>query len=169
MAVCGPITTARFWSKADVRRSSAECWEWKAAFGSNGYGSFKLGARTIEAHRLAFSLANGGTVPPKGVIVRHTCDNPKCVNPQHLVAGTKLQNSQDMMDRGRWRGVEQAGENNGAAKLTADQVAQIRVRISARETNMGIAADYGVSHATISAIKCGRSWRENESSAKIVK
>ena len=93
---------SRFWSKVD-RRGPDECWPWKGALIPNGYGS--LGTVEVDgrvrtqvgAHRVSFFIANGYW--PR--MVRHTCDNPPCVNPAHLLSGDAKSNAQDMLDRGR--------------------------------------------------------------------
>jgi hypothetical protein len=98
-----PITD-RFWSKVDVR-SPWDCWEWTGPRNDlrGGYGTFTerraSGRRTWRAHRLAYELTFGGI--PAGLVVRHACDNPPCVNPLHLLVGTQKQNLADMMLRGR--------------------------------------------------------------------
>lgn len=78
------------------------CWEWKGACNPSGYGKLtakRLGIVGGLVHRLMHELRKGSI--PDGQIVRHTCDNPPCCNPDHLLAGTKRDNAQDMMERGR--------------------------------------------------------------------
>lgn len=162
MADISPITTARFWSKVSVQPSTKDCWEWQGALIRGGYGNFRapeLGRRAnYGAHRIAYRLANG-TFPPDGLVVRHKCDNPRCVNPFHLEPGTKADNSMDMVQRGRHVPRDQAGEKNGAAKLTREKVEEIRRRSEAGETNVSIAASFGVTHQMISKIKKGYFWK----------
>lgn len=90
----------RFWSKVD-RRGSDDCWPWIAkAKHKHGYGMFTVATGFVDySHRLAFALANGGM--PEGTYIRHSCDNPPCCNPMHLLEGTQADNVQDMMRRGR--------------------------------------------------------------------
>ena len=88
-------TFDRFWDKVDIG-SREECWPWRA-YGHKGYGRYKDNNKNIRAHRYSFFLYNG-FYPP---VVRHTCDNPPCVNPGHLLDGTPALNTQDMMARGR--------------------------------------------------------------------
>ena len=75
----------------------SECIEWPYGLSTTGYGKFKMKQRTWKAHRWFF-LQHNGYLPP---VVRHACDNPKCVNPAHLVGGTQKDNVKDMMERGR--------------------------------------------------------------------
>ena len=162
-----PITAARFWSKVDVKFSSQECWEWRGAQKLHGYGSFRLPStpdnkrQCVPAHRVAYSLINGGI--PDGLIIRHTCDNPKCVNPHHLLTGTHKDNAADKVERGRAYTGKQSCENNGAAKLTWADVVKIRERSSRGESNVSIARDFDVSHSMVSKIKLGHFWADKAS------
>ena len=77
-----------------------DCWEWTAAFNNIGYGMFRWATNKMRsAHRASYELFNGPI--PEGMIVCHSCDNPKCVNPKHLWAGTHRDNYNDMMAKGR--------------------------------------------------------------------
>lgn len=91
----------RFWSKVD-KRGPEECWEWISARRSGRYGSFRLNGETHRAHRFSASLAG---MVIDGLMVRHDCDNPSCVNPAHLRPGTAADNCRDMWERGRQRGI----------------------------------------------------------------
>jgi hypothetical protein len=87
----------RFWRQVD-RRSEEECWPWTGAT-IKGYGHSHDNYEHYYAHRRSYEMH----VRPltQGEVVRHTCDNPPCVNPVHLVAGTQRQNIEDMIQRGR--------------------------------------------------------------------
>ncbi len=86
-----------FWSKIDIRGKD-DCWIWRGAIQSRGYGSFSIDGKTYNAHRISFMLNNG--YMPR-LLVLHSCDNRKCVNPAHLREGTQLENVRDMVTRGR--------------------------------------------------------------------
>jgi len=83
----------QFWDYAEKK---VECWEWTGKLLSNGYGYFAKGL----AHRYAWSLINGEI--PKGMYVMHSCDNRKCINPEHLSIGTPKENTQDMVRKKRY-------------------------------------------------------------------
>lgn len=117
----------------------------------NGYGQIHLNGKTVYAHRVAYELAKGSI--PEGMFILHSCDNRKCVNPDHLSVGTFDDNMADMVDKER----QAHGVKNGRAKLTAEQVREIR---SAVGTHTEIAARYGVTRSLVSLIRSGRIWRQ---------
>jgi hypothetical protein len=87
-----------------IRGKPDECWEWLGRINDDGYGGFYAGyvrgkPTNTSAHRFAYEMAKGRV--PRGLCVLHSCDNRRCVNPAHLRAGTKLDNAQDMISRGR--------------------------------------------------------------------
>ena len=141
----------RFWSY--VERGDG-CWRWK---GGGEYGVFSIQGALYLAHRVAYRLATGR--PVMGLVC-HKCDNPHCVNPEHLYLGDKRTNLLDAIERGQRRYDTQAkGEAHGGAKLNRGQVVEIRGRIaSGGETYEQIGATYGVSKATVGHIATGRKW-----------
>ncbi|KKL45376.1 hypothetical protein LCGC14_2356310 [marine sediment metagenome] len=109
----------RFWSKVD---KSSECWEWTSAVTDRGYGHFKLCGprRTVRAHRWAYAASIDEPLESlRGVVIRHTCDNPGCVRPDHLLPGTHKNNAQDRENRGRSRPL--IGESHPRSKLSDGQ------------------------------------------------
>lgn len=133
-----------------------ECWPWRGTYFSDGYGRI----RQHHAHRVVWSLVHG-YMPASEFPIRHTCDNPQCCNPGHLLIGTAKQNVEDMYQRGRARpgGHNQQGEANGHVKLTAVQVAAIRTAYrSGGVRQVDLARQYGTGQTNISRIVRGENW-----------
>lgn len=92
-------TEDRFWTKVRVHTDNNECYLWVGSLNNHGYGNFWADNKVVKAHRYSFYLHNG--FYPK--VVRHSCDNPGCVNPKHLLAGTQEDNMKDASEKGRIR------------------------------------------------------------------
>lgn len=155
----GRLTTEeRFWSFVDKQPTPDGCWIWKAGIGSHGYGSFRWGQEKghSTAHRYSFQLAHPNEPIPEGVFVCHTCDNRRCVRPDHLWLGSAADNSRDASIKGRVA----RGERQYAAKLTEADVRAIRARYAIGGiSQQTLAIEYRVSQWTISAITLGIIWR----------
>jgi len=133
-----------FWLRVEVRR---ECWEWQGALDGAGYGSVWDGQRLQGAHRVAWEIFFGPLRP--GQHVCHRCDNPKCVNPAHLFAGTHADNMRDMAEKGRavsW-------------KLTPKQVRRIRSLKASGVPTSRIAAEMDVTPSTVNSVVRRATWR----------
>lgn len=100
MANLSPIMFARFWSKVEVQHPKA-CWPWRASLDRYGYGQFKGCAHVSpqRAHRVAYESINGPI--DSDLVLRHTCNNPACCNPDHMVPGTQADNHNDREASGR--------------------------------------------------------------------
>jgi HNH endonuclease len=133
------------------KRTSCECWNWAGAK-IRGYGYFRVGPKQKKAHRVAYELFKGPI--PEGLFVCHHCDNPSCVNPEHLYAGTAKDNRRDTIVRNRAN--PQRGEGRYNARLTEDAVRDIR---SKQMLQREYAAKYGVGQTMISAIQRGVRWK----------
>ena len=108
----------RFWVKVNIL-SKEECWNWQSALDHKGYGSFSnVVLPTRRANRISWILSCGNI--PDGLMVLHKCDNPSCVNPNHLYLGTAKDNTQDMMSKRR--GVFPTNERHGKCKVPTEQV-----------------------------------------------
>lgn len=128
------------------------CVLWLGRLDKDGYGRVRIGNKKVRVHRLALSWT--GVHVPDDLVVRHTCDTPRCVNPKHLLVGTVLQNTKDCIERKRR--VNVWGIEHGQCKLTAPQVLEIRSSI---EDAITLAASYCVSRRTINDIRSRRRWR----------
>ena len=128
------------------------CWLWQGEITNEGYGRLWVNRKMQSAHRLMYEWNKGKLQP--GQLVMHTCDNTACVNPDHLLAGTLSQNSQDMLHKGR----------SGNAKLKPTQVRNIADRVRDKEPKWAlykpIAKEFGVSEAVIYHIHVGRTWHK---------
>jgi hypothetical protein len=148
-----------FWDRVDVRGKN-ECWPWTGLVNHRGYGRAWCPERrkTVLAHRMAWERSYG-PIPP-GTNICHHCDNPPCCNPKHLFPGSQAENLRDMVAKGRDRsfnsGSLKPGEANRSALLTESQVKRIRASTALHRE---LAAMYGVSRPTITAIKARRIWR----------
>lgn len=146
---------ARFKSYQKKQRNG--CIEWTGHRFHFGHGSFSPGRKYLgepQAHRLSYMLEHDLLGIPDRMCVTHECDNPPCVNPDHLKLGTQITNNADMDERDR----RQRGEDRPAAKLTEETVREARELSFRGETSVALAKKYGVSQATMhSAIK-GKTW-----------
>lgn len=131
-----------------------ECWEWVGpVLKSTGYGYLSIANVPYQAHRLSYALANGRIDPD--LLVMHSCDNRRCVNPAHLSQGTDADNIADALMKGRML----KGEKNGMATLTEEKVVEIRRLRQAGETVTDLADTYGVHPPCISRIVNGHRWK----------
>lgn len=135
------------------------CAEWEKYRDKDGYGITFYRGNLIRAHRLAYCQANG--VEPheiKGLVVRHLCNNPCCVNPAHLAIGTQLDNALDRQLSGRTN--HPTGEKNPNAKLSLTQVQEIRLRFKNGETKSQrlVGMEYGITQSAVSRILKGENW-----------
>ena len=132
------------------------CWEWTGHHNKPGYGYMSiLGTLSqVRVHRYAYKRYYG--VDPGELLVRHKCDNPPCVNPDHLELGTVKDNSDDMTERGR----SNKGEDRYCAKLTDEQVLKIRELYRTKQLDQyQLARAYGVKQSMISLITRGEKWK----------
>lgn len=146
---------SRFWARVDRTAGPGGCWPWIGGVDDKGYGVVRRpgDARQVIASRAAYELMHGAI--PAGLIVRHQCDNPPCVNPAHLALGTHKDNSDDKLSRGRGKWAK--GEEVGSARLTAEQAAAIRASpLPLRQ----LAAQYGMTYGHIGKIKRGELWAD---------
>jgi hypothetical protein len=130
---------ASLWERVVVVPSG--CWEWQGYRDQAGYGQIRIHGQAYKTHRLAYALIHGEF--PQ--VVRHTCDNPSCCNPDHLLGGTHQDNVADRVTRDRTRTGHIYGEANNFAKLTSEQIKAIRAEyIPGKVTQQALAEKYGI-------------------------
>ncbi len=153
-----PAARALFLSKID-KRGPDECWPWRGGTFKAGYGGFWDGSQMVGAHRVMLMMKLGRALQ-RGEQAQHSCDNRRCVNPAHLSAGSPAVNSGDMVSRGR----QMHGEGHYIAKLNDQAVRIIHALIAGGQSNRAIGERFGVSRATISDIRTGKTWKHIEMS-----
>lgn len=144
----------RVWGK--VLKTDAGCWNWQGRIQVDGYGQMSAGNAEILAHRAAYFLANG--MLPNGLCIMHKCDNPRCCNPDHLIAGTHAQNMADMRLKGRRKGIC-LGNKNGRAKLNPDTVKKIRDERAAGLRLIDLSKKFSVGVSTVSRVCRMENWK----------
>lgn len=157
-----PVQTAeaKFLSQR-IATSKETCWNWNGTLHKDGYGVFYTPTRsgdkkTLLAHRFAWELVNGNI--PAGLCICHKCDNPRCVNTNHLFVGTQLDNIADMVAKGRGRHL--AGVEIAMSKLNDEKVRQMRAIRTAESTTLSVLADrFGVTKATVSKAINLQTWK----------
>jgi hypothetical protein len=136
----------KFWTH--VRKVKNSCWLWQGAKNNKGYGILGPNPVSRRAHRYSWYLKYGKLSAK--LLILHKCDNPACVNPNHLFKGTALDNTKDMIRKGR-------DNFYGRAVLTEQQINIIR---KASSTYREIAQYFGVHPSTISRVKNNKTWRQ---------
>lgn len=145
---------AKFWMKVSAEPGQAGCWLWTGARTTprqgEPYGRVRVGGRWMMATRFVWELERG-PLPP-GQMICHRCDRPLCVRPNHLFAGSALDNVRDMQSKGR-APYSRPGESNGNAVLSDAQVAELR-RLYWIEgvKQIDLAPRFGISKVQVSKI-----------------
>lgn len=156
------VFESRFWSKVDKcgpvpahAPQLGPCWVWTAYRNPFGYGEVgRKNPRRVEStHRVSWELHAG--LSAGDLCVLHKCDNPACVNPTHLFLGTRSENMDDKVRKGR----QHRGERSPNAILRESDVPEIRRRLASGESQSKIGAAFGVKRVAISAIATGRAWK----------
>jgi hypothetical protein len=149
----------RFVARVETGASPDDCWAWRGAHSTGGYGQVYIPERgVVYTHRLAYELFRGDV--PQGLFVCHTCDNRGCCNPRHFFVGTNGDNIRDARDKGRLTGKNaERGEARYNAKLTDALVRLVRSRCDAGETQRAVAADLGLKVSLVSQAAGRRTWK----------
>lgn len=142
------------------------CWDWIGSLNRGSkrqYGTIKVDKKSVSAHRFSWEVYNQKEVP-LSMFVMHKCDNPKCVNPMHLMIGSHSDNMIDMVQKNRQaKGVKFSnrksakGSKNGLAKLTEKQALEI---FQDARSQRAIAQEYGISQPCVNNIKLKKTWKE---------
>lgn len=157
--LASPNAEDRFWSKVDRSGGPEACWLWTGGVSPSGYGQISLkgpdgGWSTYAAHRVSWML-HTGSMPETGLVVRHfVCRTPSCCNPSHLLSGTPQDNVDDMVRDG----TQARGERSGVAKLTEQDVLDIRSVPASNGVSTALAKQYGLRQSTVSQIRSGQRW-----------
>lgn len=134
------------------------CRLWPKVGGRGGYGKTWYNGRSYLAHQVAFLIANGWVPSGRQIIIRHTCDTPLCCEPSHLLPGTQADNARDRDERGR--AARQTSWEHPLAKLTPDQVREIRDRHAAGESYATLGKAFGLHRQNIGRIVRGRGYAD---------
>jgi hypothetical protein len=141
-----------------TRRSVVDpsgCIVWIGPVDKDGYGKFTKKGFPDRAHQAAYVVANGPI--PEGHIVRHTCDNPPCINPNHLIDGTFADNASDRVQRERFN---RESSRYNLVRLSMNLAREIRAKHSQGTSRIALAAEYGVGADQISRVIHHQNWKE---------
>ena len=163
----------RFFNKVDIPENLEDCWEWAAdKIFDDGYGKYGFNGKRTRSHRFSYQIFYGKTPcknkEGKRICVCHHCDNPGCVNPNHLFLGTQKDNLNDARNKGRWvpedfgfqKGHNHSrGEKHSNSKLTEKEVRLIRKELKEGVKPKFLSKRFGVGVHTIYGIKNRRTWK----------
>lgn len=157
----GASLFARLEAHIDSSGGPNACWPWSGANKAEGYGQIRWRGKNVQATHLVYELYYRHGPTDEKPLVCHTCDNPPCCNPQHLFLGDYHDNRSDAVRKGRTKALPiRIGEDCPNAKLTEEQVRQMRVEYAAGGISQpGLARAYGMSQANISSILLCKTWR----------
>lgn len=153
--LCHPSPYERFFRNISFSSHVQDCWIWEGLKNKGGYGRIVVNQKEIPAHRYSYIL-HKGSIPPKHFVCHH-CDNPSCVNPEHLFMGTPSENSRDRHKKGMHR--DDTGSKHPMALLDEEKVQTIRLLLKDGKQGSILAKKFGVSSACIYSIKSRKTWK----------
>lgn len=142
----GSVLIERFLAKLQPRPTDGSCWEWQGYRSKYGYGIVTVARKSVRAHRLSWELFKGHL--PNNLDVLHQCDNPCCVNPEHLFLGTDFDNQQDAARKG----------HVARQKLSVAMVHEIRKTLDLGLPQSEIASKFKIHQSQVSMINTGKRW-----------
>lgn len=137
------------------RGFDSPCWEWIGSTSPKGYPVFSISGKTLQVHRAVWEHANG--IIPKGLCACHRCDNPLCINPNHIFIGTRADNNFDRDSKGRH--VALRGESHGMHRLTEEQIKEIRLLASQGIPHTHLERKFDLSGGHVGQIVHRKIWR----------
>ena len=138
--------TERFWSRVDRSSNVDECWNWLGPVDKYEYARVGYQNKKLFAHRISYELAYGDFDDALNIL--HTCDNPRCVNPRHLFAGTVADNVRDKVRKGR----QAKGDNHGKTKLSERRIKRLRELSTGGFTKSDLSLIFGISERHVQRI-----------------
>lgn len=148
----------RFMRHVEQEENGKKCWNWTGSKSGAGYGSIQVNGKKVLAHRVSYMI-HKGEIPElvgyHGYVVCHSCDNPSCVNPDHLFLGSQYANMQDRDAKGRRAAL--LGEVHGMATLTERDVLSIR-DLAGRYSQQELAKMFSISNSMVSLIINRKNW-----------
>ncbi len=152
----GLTISEKIHARSDKKESG--CWEWTGSILASGYGCLGINGRTELSHRASFAAFKGEI--PAGFDVCHACDNRRCVNPDHLFAGTRKENMLDCKSKGRTSHVVRVnGSCVGTSKLSERDIPAIRALVESGKNFTQVARIYGITRHCVSHIINRKTWK----------
>jgi len=140
---------------ANIQKTDT-CWLWTGTRHHTGYGRIEIQGKSMGAHRAIWILLNGPLRPDQHVC--HRCDNPPCVNPDHLFIGTRSDNMRDCVAKGRKNPAHPKGESHPRSRLTEASVRAMRVESMRGDSTSVLSERYGISASQVQRIIAGKRW-----------